>query len=114
MRWPGCVARIADEAGKAHGVPLACLAAGPEDPYLCFLYPRTDATVSGKPHDGAASAAVVDPTRRGGQHLTPLCGSSWIPALFGAWSPDAEAAGLAFREVPTRSVEVKDYLLEYL
>ena len=108
------VERIVDEAGSAHGVPLAVLPAGSEDPYLCFLYPRTDASVSGKPPDGAPGTAVVDPTRRGGQHLTPLSGSSWIPALFGAWSPDAEAAGEALREAPARSVDVKDYLLEYL
>ena len=62
-------------------------------PYLLFLYPQGDTYFTGK---GGPGAEIVDSSKKGGHHLSPLCPSPWIRPLLGLWSP----AGLPSDNMP--------------
>jgi hypothetical protein len=100
-----CVAR----ANESYHSDIAHLWGGEDDPYLLFLYPRSDTHLSGRYRAGAE---VVDTELKGGQHLSPLCPTPWMQAMLALWSP----SGLPFEKgaVPDRNTGVKEFLLGYL
>jgi hypothetical protein len=100
-----CLAR----ANQSYGSGIAHLWGGENDPYLLFLYPRSDTHLSGRYRAGAD---VVDTELKGGQHLSPLCPTPWMQAMLALWSP----SGLPFDggTVPDRNTGVKELLLGYL
>ena len=100
-----CVA----QANESFRSEIAHLWGGETDPYLLFLYPRSDTHLSGRYRAGAE---VVDTELKGGQHLSPLCPTPWMQAMLALWSP----SGLPFDKgtVPDRNTGVKQLLLRYL
>jgi hypothetical protein len=103
------VLRCLRQANDSFGSEISHLWGGENDPYLLFLYPRSDTHLSGRYRAGAE---VVDTGLRGGQHLSPLCPAPWMQAMLALWSP----TGLPFDKgtVPDRNTEVKEFLLRYL
>jgi hypothetical protein len=103
------VLRCLDRADKDLGAPIGHVWGGATDPFLLFLYPRSDTHLSGR-YDPRAD--TLDPQLRGGQHLSPLCPSPWMQALLALWSP----AGLDFGKssIPDRNTGIKGFLLRYL
>ncbi len=103
------ILRCIEQANSSLGVEISYLWGGENDPFLLFLYPRTDTHLTGK---SDPKADVLDAGRRGGQHLSSLCPTPWIQALLGLWSP----AGLPFdrRSIPDGNTGVKAFLLRYL
>jgi hypothetical protein len=101
----GCLARANDSFGSE----IAHLWGDENDPFLLFLYPRSDTHLSGRYRAGAD---VVDTDLMGGQHLSPLCPTPWMQAMLAFWSP----TGLPFDKgaVPDRNTRVKEFLLGYL
>ncbi len=97
------------EKANALGADLGYQVGGASDPYLLFVYPRADTHITGK---GKPKDELLDASRNGGQHLSPLAESPWIQALLGLWSP----GGLPFarEDIPDRNTGMKDFLLRYL
>ena len=97
------------QANDSFGSEISYLWGGENDPYLLFLYPRSDTHLSGRYRAGAE---VVDTELKGGQHLSPLCPTPWMQAMLALWSP----AGLPFDDtaIPERNTGVKEFLLRYL
>jgi hypothetical protein len=98
-----------EQANDSFGCQIAHLWGGANDPYLLFLYPRSDTHITGRYGRGAD---VVNTELKGGQHLSPLCPTPWMQAMLALWSPD----GLPFDKgaVPDRNTGVKEFLLRYL
>ena len=98
-----------DQANANLGTEIAYSWGGENDPYLLFLYPRSDTHITGK-YDG--DGEIIDAGRRGGQHLSPLYRTPWLQAMLGLWSP----AGLRLdcQRIPKRNTDVKALLLRYL
>ncbi|MBN2551756.1 MAG: alkaline phosphatase family protein [Spirochaetales bacterium] len=88
---------------------IAYLEGGDTDPYLLFLYPLADTHLSGRPHP---RAAILDESRKGGQHLSPLQPTPWIQAMLALWSPSG--LPLDRKIIPRQNTDVKDFLLPYL
>jgi hypothetical protein len=101
----GCL----EQANESFGCDIAYLRGGETDPYLLFLYPRSDTHLTGRYRAGAD---VVDADLKGGQHLSPLCPTPWMQAMLALWSP----AGLPFDKgaLPYRNTGIKEFLLRYL
>jgi len=97
------------QANEGFGCQIGHLWGGENDPYLLFLYPRSDTHLSGRYNPGVN---VVNADLKGGQHLSPLCPTPWMQAMLALWSP----AGLPFDKtaVPDRNTGVKEFLLRYL
>jgi hypothetical protein len=98
-----------EQANRSLGSEISYLQGGDDDPYLLFLYPRSDTHISGRYNP---QAGVLDTERKGGQHLSPLCPTPWMQAMIGLWSP----SGVAFDKtsIPDRNTDLKDFLLRYL
>jgi hypothetical protein len=98
-----------EQANNSLGSEISYLWGEENDPYLLFLYPRSDTHISGRT-DGRAT--IMNTRRKGGQHLSPFCPTPWIQAMLGLWS----AAGLPFAsaEIPQRNADLKTFLLDYL
>jgi hypothetical protein len=103
------VLRCLHQANESLGSKIAHLWGGENDPYLLFLYPRSDTYLSGR---DTTAAEAVDTQLKGGQHLSPLCPTPWMQAMLALWSP----AGLPFDSsgIPDRNTGVKELLLRYL
>jgi hypothetical protein len=103
------VLRCLDQANDSLGSEIAHLPGGENDPYLLFLYPRSDTHLTGRYNPGAD---VLDTGLEGGQHLSPLCPTPWMQAMLALWSP----AGLPFDKtvIPDRNTGIKQFLLRYL
>jgi len=103
------VLRCLDQANDSLGSEIAYLWGGENNPYLLFLYPRSDTHLSGRYNP---VADVLDTGLTGGQHLSPLCPTPWMQAMLALWSP----AGLPFDKttIPDRNTGVKEFLLRYL
>jgi hypothetical protein len=103
------VLRCLEKANNDLGSEIAHLWGGEGDPYLLFLYPRSDTHLTGRYNPGSD---ILDTGLMGGQHLSPLCPTPWMQAMLALWSP----AGLPFEKtsIPDRNTGVKDFLLRYL
>jgi hypothetical protein len=103
------VLRCLAQANDSFGSEIAHLWGGENDPYLLFLYPRSDTHLTGRYR---AEADVADTELKGGQHLSPLCPTPWMQAMLALWSP----AGLPFDKetIPDQNTGVKEFLLRYL
>lgn len=99
-----------ERANRAYGARIATVESGPADPFLLFLYPEADTSITGEPP--LPGEPALDPRRSGGHHLSPLAPDPWIDALVGLWSPRPGAR--AADGSPARSTEVKEFLLRRL
>ncbi len=103
------VLRCLKQANDSFGCEISHLWGGENDPYLLFLYPRSDTHLTGR---YSPACDVVDTGLKGGQHLSPLCPTPWMQAMLALWSP----SGLPFdkTDIPDRNTGVKQLLLRYL
>jgi hypothetical protein len=103
------VLRCVDRANDDLGVEIGHFRGGETDPFLVFLYPRSDTHLRGRYSYGGGT---VNPGLKGGQHLSPLCPNPWIQAMLALWAP----SGLSFEKtsIPDRNTGVKEFLLHYL
>jgi hypothetical protein len=103
------VLRCLKQANDSFGSDISHLWGGENDPYLLFLYPRSDTHLTGRYNPGSD---VVDTGLKGGQHLSPLCPTSWMQAMLALWSP----SGLPFDKaaIPDSNTGIKTLLLRYL
>jgi hypothetical protein len=77
-----------------------------EDPYLLFLYPTSDTTLTGDP-PGASENGLLR-RKTGGHHLSPLSPSPWMAAVFAAWSRRRLAA---LPRAPDANAGLKGFVL---
>jgi hypothetical protein len=103
------VLRCVEQANSGLGAEISHLWGRENDPYLLFLYPRSDTHLTGR---SDPEAEVLDAGLRGGQHLSPLCPTPWIQAMLALWSP----VGLPVdrQGIPDHNTGVKNFLLRYL
>ncbi len=100
------IRRALDRAAADFSAPIALLEAGPQDPYLAFLYPLSDVHLTGRP---PASGKPVIQRKVGGDHLSPLAPTPWIQAILGLWSARGRLEGGG--SPPTDNARVKDFIL---
>jgi hypothetical protein len=98
-----------DQTNDSFGSEISHRWGGKNDPFLLFLYPRSDTHLSGRYNP---RGDMVNTGLKGGQHLSPLCPTPWMEAMLALWSP----SGLSFEttSIPDRNTGIKDFLLRYL
>jgi hypothetical protein len=103
------VVHALERANRALGCDIAWVEGRAEDPYLLFLYPRSDTTFTGDPPRRPGDPLLL--RKRGGHHLSPLSPSPWMAAVFAAWTRRRQASLPA---VPDANAGVKDFVLACL
>jgi hypothetical protein len=102
------LARALEAARDCHGVDVRMLELDAEPGYPAFLYPGSDAFISGRP-PRRGSHGPLDKRGRGGHHLSPLAPTPWIQAVLGLWSPRGGAGSLS--GIPAKNSGMKDFIL---
>jgi hypothetical protein len=103
---------VVERAQKELGVRIGIEEAGPDDPFIAFLYPVSDICLTARrPRRGEG---MMDRTRSGGQHVSALSGSPWMQAMLGMWTPRSAALSRELDGVPTENRMMKSFLLRML
>jgi predicted AlkP superfamily pyrophosphatase or phosphodiesterase len=106
---------LPDVLGRLHsvaeGAGIGMQVPDPQAPYLAFFYPLGDCHFTGAPPRRGRPA--LDSGKAGGHHLSPLSGSSWMPAVLGLWNSGPEAPD-ALRTAPTANTSLSPFLLDLM
>jgi hypothetical protein len=84
----------------------------PDEPFIAFLYPLSDSYLTARPSKRAGE--LLDRTRSGGQHLSPLAATPWIQAMLGLWSPRTTYLARDVDGIPTANSMMRSFLLRML
>ena len=84
----------------------------PGDPFIAFLYPLADSSLTGKPPRRARE--MLERKHSGGQHISPLTATPWIQAMLGLWSPRTTTLARDLDSIPTANGMMKNFLLRML
>jgi hypothetical protein len=104
--------RAVDRARDHFEVQIGMEEGRPDDPFIAFLYPLSDSSLTARPP--RRSGEILDRTRSGGQHLSPLAATPWIQAMLGLWSPRTTTLTRDMDGIPTANRMMKGFLLRML
>jgi hypothetical protein len=102
----------ADRARSRHGVQIGIEEGQPDDPFIAFIYPLGDTYLTARPP--GRGGVLLEMSRSGGQHLSPLAPTPWIQATLGLWSPRTKTLRADLREIPAANRMLKGFLLRML
>ncbi|MGA2642968.1 MAG: alkaline phosphatase family protein [Spirochaetia bacterium] len=106
------IRRAVDRARDQLGVRIGIEEGRPDDPFIAFLYPLSDSYLTARaPRRGGE---ILDRTRSGGQHLSPLAATPWIQAMLGLWTPRTTTLSRELDAVPSANRMMKSFLLGML
>jgi predicted AlkP superfamily pyrophosphatase or phosphodiesterase len=106
------IRRAVEDAKNQLGVRMGIVEARPEDPFIAFIYPLSDIYITARPLPKGGE--ILDRSRSGGQHLSPLVETPWINAMLGLWSPRSTHLASDLDRIPGANVELKSFLLGML
>jgi hypothetical protein len=106
------IRRAVDRASDQLGVRIGIEEGRPDDPFIVFLYPLSDSCLTARPP--RRGREILDRTRSGGQHVSPLAATPWIQAMLGLWSPRTANLIGGLGDIPRTNSGMKSFLMGML